>query len=78
VLTAADIQNLITARTNFAQALANDSANPRPTYTVGNQTMAMAEYFQYLRDQIDALDVMIQEQQNNQRGAWEFRSRGLP
>jgi hypothetical protein len=44
---------------------------------VGNQSFDWPAYAQLLRQEIEQLDLMIQQQQNN-RGAWEVRSRGLP
>lgn len=77
MLTPAELQSLITARTNYATILATESANPKPQYSVGNQSFDWPAYAQLLRQEIEQLDLMIQQQQNN-RGAWEVRSRGLP
>ena len=76
-LTSADITNLTTARTNFAAKLAEISANPLPSYTIGNVSMDFPAFCTFLREQIEALDVQIQEATDG-RGAWEIRSRAIP
>lgn len=74
-LTAAEIANLKIARANFAATLATESANPRPTYTAGNQTFDFRGFFEYLTDKIAVLDGLIAQAED---GAWEVRSQGRP
>lgn len=76
-LTAAEIANLTTARVNFCAKLAEVSANPLPSYNVGNVSMDFPAYLTFLREQIQALDLQIQIATDND-GAWEIRSRAIP
>jgi hypothetical protein len=76
-LSPAQLAKVQTTLDNYVTTLATESANPRPSYTVGSQTLDWPAYAQFLQQQIDTLDLFIQQQQDN-RGAWEVRSRGLP
>lgn len=74
-LTAAEIANLTTARTNFAAKLAEISTNPLPNYTVGNRTFSWVEYYKFLREEIQALDADIDAAESAEGDAWEYRSK---
>jgi len=55
-------ENLLTAKTNFAQQLADISANPKPSYTVDGKSYQWGEYLKYLQDSMNAIDIAIQSE----------------
>jgi hypothetical protein len=74
-MTAAEIANLETARSNFAAKLAEISANPLPDYTEGNRTFSWVGYYKFLREEIEKLDLLIAATEDGE--AWEERSVGV-
>ena len=71
--TAAELANLRTARANFIAKLAEVSANPKPNYTVGNQSISWADYYRMLDEKIKDLEELIRLAED---GAWDVRSIG--
>jgi len=61
-LTAAQITKLESARDNYVTKLLEVSANPKPSYTVGNQTFDHPAYMKVLREEIAGLDELISTQ----------------
>lgn len=62
------LENLTTARDNFAAKLAEISANPKPTYTAPNgQTVNWDGHYRFLKEQVDLLTQQIA----TQGGPWE-------
>jgi hypothetical protein len=61
-LTAEQITNLETARGNLVTKYLEISANPKPTYTVGNQSVSWESYLKMLRTEIENIDAMIDAQ----------------
>lgn len=61
-LTAAQITSLERVRDNYVSTLLEVSANPKPEYTVGNQTFKHPDYLRFLREEIAALDELIATQ----------------
>lgn len=53
------IDSLNTAKANYAALLAQISANPRPTYTVGQQTFSWMEFQKFIMEQIKAINEQI-------------------
>lgn len=53
------LENLKTARDNFASELATESASPKPSYSIDGQSVSWVEYYRFLREQITALDMAI-------------------
>jgi hypothetical protein len=53
------IDDLITARNNFAAKLAAESANPKPTYSIDGQSVSWTEYYKFLSEQVDRLNEQI-------------------
>jgi hypothetical protein len=72
-LTAAELADLTTARSNFVTKLLEISTNPLPTYTIGNQSFSWVEYYRWLSEAIKDLDEQI-EADDDDGGAWEVRS----
>ena len=64
------VQNLITARSNLENLLAEITLNPKPTYTVKGRTIDWASYMSNVREQIDALSKTI-----NARQPWIVHTR---
>lgn len=75
-MTATDIANLKTARTNLAAKIAEISANPLPSYTVSNRTFDWPTYYRWLLDALKELDTTIAQEESADNGAWEVRSQG--
>lgn len=75
-LEAADIANLKTARTNLAAKIAEVSANPLPTYSVGDRSFSWVEYYRWLLEQLKEIDTTIATEESGDNGAWEVRSSG--
>lgn len=55
------IENLTTARDNFAAKLAEASANPKPTYNIDGQSVSWTEYYKFLSDQVESLNQKISQ-----------------
>lgn len=53
------IDDLTTARDNFAAKLAEVSASPKPTYNIDGQSVSWTEYYKFLSDQVERLNVQI-------------------
>lgn len=75
-LTAAQITNLETARGNLVTKYLEVSANPKPTYTVGNQTVSHEGYLKMMRMEIEALDDLIDAQSSDT--TFDVVSHGYP
>ncbi len=67
------VGNLIVARDNLTLHLAQESADPRPNYTVGGRSVAWSEYRTGLVAQIKELNLMVIKAS----GAVEIRTIGL-
>lgn len=74
-MTDTELTNLKTARANFAAKLAEVSANPLPSYTVGNTTMNFVEYYRFLSEEFAKLDLMVEAEESD-ADAWEVTSEG--
>lgn len=74
-LTAAQITQLESIRANLITTLLTESAAPKPSYTIGNQTVSWTEYYAWKWKAITDIDDYLQE---NEDGAWEIRSIGVP
>lgn len=48
------LENLAAAEANFTALLVDMSANPKPSYTVGDRTFSWTEYQQFLLKAIDS------------------------
>lgn len=55
------VDDLTTARDNVAAILAEISADPKPDYSVGGQSISWSAYFQMLTTQLEALNKAIQQ-----------------
>lgn len=55
-------ENLETVLDNLAQQLADISANPKPSYSVGGQSVSWTEYFRMLTEQMKAVREQIQQE----------------
>lgn len=53
------IENLTTARDNFAAKLAAISTSPKPTYTIDGQTVSWNDYYRMLMDGINSLNEQL-------------------
>lgn len=53
------IDDLTTARDNFAAKLAEVSAAPKPTYSIDGQSVSWTEYYKFLSEQVERLNVQI-------------------
>lgn len=53
------IDDLTTARDNFAAQLAEISASPKPTYSVDGQQVSWTEHYKFISEQIDKLNLQI-------------------
>lgn len=68
------IENLTTARDNFAAKLAEISASPKPSYSAPNgQSVSWVEYYKFLQEQVDKLNSQI----STQGGPWEEVAEGI-
>lgn len=56
-------ENLLTAKANFAQQLADLSANPKPSYTVDGKSYSWGEYLKFLIDAMASIDLQIQQEE---------------
>ena len=56
-------ENLATAKANFAQQLADISANPKPSYSVDGRSYQWGEYLKFLTDSMNAIDISIQSEE---------------
>jgi hypothetical protein len=54
------VPNLNLAVANFAAQIAEMSANPRPSYTVGDQSFDWTQYLEYLTRNMKAVQQLIQ------------------
>ncbi len=55
----AAIDDLKTAKANIAARLAAITADPKPSYTVGDQTFQWNEYFEKLTAQLKEINLLI-------------------
>lgn len=69
---ATNAQNLATAYANYAATLAEISADPKLTYTVGDRTFGWTEYQTFLMDAMDRIEKL----QQHVDGPFIVRSRG--
>ncbi len=76
-LTAAEIANLTTARSNFAAKLAEISTNPLPTYSAGGRNFSWVEYYRFLLESMKDLDATIEAAEDEESDAWEVRSQAF-
>jgi hypothetical protein len=68
------LENLTTARDNFAAKLAEVSANPKPSYSAPNgQSFNWVEYMRFLQEQVDKLNAQL----SAQGGPWEEVAEGI-
>ena len=56
---ATDLENLIAIRSNLLAALRTESANPKPSYTVGNQSVDWNGYRAALLQQIEQINAQM-------------------
>lgn len=54
------LENLTTARDNVAAILAEITENPKPSYSIGGQSVSWESYFATLTRQLEDLDRAIQ------------------
>lgn len=54
-----DISSLTTARSNLMTALATESANPKPSYSIGNRSVSWDDWRSKMIDDIDKLSELI-------------------
>lgn len=52
-------ENLQAAKTNYAAQLADISANPKPSYSVGGRSFSWTEYQRFLIEQMSAIDIQL-------------------
>lgn len=57
---ATNAENLATAYANYAITLAEISADPKLTYTVGDRTFGWTEYQTFLTKQMEAIEKLQQ------------------
>jgi hypothetical protein len=55
------IDDLTTARNNFASKLAEVSASPKPTYNIDGQSVSWTEYYRFLSEQVERLNKQIND-----------------
>ena len=67
------LENLTTARDNYASQLASISAKPKPNYSLDGQSVSWAEYQAFLMDKIEKLNELIQQE----GGPFELQTRAL-
>jgi hypothetical protein len=65
-------QNLTAALDNIARQLADMTASPKPSYSVGDRSVSWTEHFNSLLDQQEALEVALQRCD----GPFEVRTQG--
>lgn len=53
------LENLTTARDNIAAKLAEVSANPKPSYTIDNQSVSWGDYMTQLQLALDSFNALI-------------------
>jgi hypothetical protein len=53
------VDDLRTARDNYARQLAEISVDPKPSYKVGAQQFTWKEYQEFLTNQVDNLNKLI-------------------
>lgn len=53
------IDDLTTARDNFAAKLAEVSAAPKPSYNIDGQQVSWTEYYKFLSEQVERLNQQI-------------------
>lgn len=58
-MASAYVASLITARDNLANALAIATANPKPSYSVDDESYSWPEYYRFLAEQIENLTKLI-------------------
>lgn len=75
-LSDAQITDLETARGNLVTKYLEVSANPKPTYTVGNQTVSHEGYLKMIRTEIESLDTLIDAQSSET--TFDVVSHGYP
>lgn len=61
-------------RDGLVDALVSDSANPKPDYTIGNQTVSRQAWRESLLKQIQEYEALISDLGDD--AAWEVRSTG--
>lgn len=53
------LDDLATARDNFAAKLAEISVSPKPSYSIDGQSVSWTDYYRFLSDQVDKLNEQI-------------------
>lgn len=53
------LENLTTARDNYASILASISASPKPSYNVEGQAFSWTEYQKFLTEMVSGLNTQI-------------------
>lgn len=54
------LENLITARDQIAQLIVDITANPKPSYSIGSQSVSWSDYLSMLNGQYTELNKTIQ------------------
>lgn len=70
---ATELQNLKDARANIRRQLKEITENPKPSYSIGSQSVQWSEHFRNLMDADEKLSQLITRAQ----GAFEVRSRAV-
>ena len=68
-----DLENLNTSLSNIYQQLADMTANPKPSYSVGGRSVSWGEHFNNLLKAQESIMMMIQRL----GGPFEVRSWGV-
>lgn len=53
------VDDLTTARNNFAAKLAEVSAAPKPSYSIDGQQVSWTDYYRFLSEQVEKLNQQI-------------------
>lgn len=53
------LTDLQTSKSNLTAAIAAATANPKPNYSVGDQTFSWADYLKMLTDQLLAINQLL-------------------
>lgn len=56
---ATDLENLLTIRSNLLAALADISANPKPTYSINGQSVSHNEHRRSLLEEVKSINALI-------------------
>jgi len=56
-----DVANLKTARAGYLAALAADSVDPQPSYSVGGQSVSRTEYRKNLLEQVAEIGKLLRQ-----------------